>query len=76
MPDVLIYPGLTERSISLGRGGTLDSAMNGFVDFVERHIGAPLAGIGLGPERASLVTLSAHEKASVARAPKGMSTHA
>ncbi|AJC23241.2 adenylosuccinate synthetase [Pandoraea pulmonicola] len=76
MPDVLIYPGLTERSISLGRGGTLDSAMNGFVDFVERHIGAPLAGIGLGPERASLVTLSAHETASVASAPKGMSTHA
>ncbi len=59
-PDVLIYPGLTERSIALGREGTLDAAMQGFIDFVERHAGAPLAGIGLGPERASLMALSVH----------------
>lgn len=76
MPDVLIYPGLTERSISLGRGGALDSAMNGFVDFVERYIGAPLAGIGLGPERASLVTLAAHEKLRATNASKAETTHA
>ncbi len=62
-PDVLIYPGLNERSLALGSEGTLDAAMHGFVDFVERHIGAPLAGIGLGPERASLVSLAAHHLA-------------
>ncbi|VVE36037.1 adenylosuccinate synthetase [Pandoraea anhela] len=66
MPDVLIYPGLTEHSVDLGRAGTLDSAMNGFIDFVERHIGAPLAGLGLGPERASLVSLANRQPALVA----------
>ncbi|QHE90797.1 adenylosuccinate synthetase [Pandoraea fibrosis] len=68
MPDVLIYPGLNERSLALGREGTLDAAMHGFVDFVERHIGAPLAGIGLGPERSSLISLTAHQLAPVAAA--------
>ncbi|VVD60998.1 adenylosuccinate synthetase [Pandoraea horticolens] len=63
MPDVMIYPGLNERSLTLGREGTLDAAMHGFVDFVERHIGAPLAGIGLGPERASLISLAEHDPA-------------
>lgn len=66
MPDVLIYPGLNERSLTLGREGTLDAAMHGFVDFVERHIGAPLAGIGLGPERASLISLTEHGPAPAA----------
>ncbi|WP_374618863.1 adenylosuccinate synthetase [Pandoraea sp.] len=65
MPDVLIYSGLTERSLTPGQEGTLDAAMHGFVDFVERQIGAPLAGIGLGPERASLVSLAAHQWAPV-----------
>ncbi|VVD69631.1 adenylosuccinate synthetase [Pandoraea terrigena] len=68
MPDVLIYPGLTERSLALGGEGTLDAAMHGFVDFVERQIGAPLAGLGLGPERASLVSLAAHPLAPAAAA--------
>ncbi|MBN9116913.1 MAG: adenylosuccinate synthetase [Pandoraea sp.] len=68
MPDVLIYPGLSEHSLTLGREGKLDAAMHGFVDFVERQIGAPLAGIGLGPERASLVSLSAHQPALVVAA--------
>lgn len=71
MPDILIYPGLTEQSLTLGREGTLDAAMNGFIDFVERHIGAPLAGLGLGPERASLVSLAAHQIAPVT----GVSPH-
>lgn len=65
-PDVLIYPGLTEQSLALGRQGTLDATMSGFIDFVERHIGAPLAGLGLGPERASLVSLAAHQLIPVA----------
>ncbi|AVF39283.1 adenylosuccinate synthetase [Pandoraea apista] len=68
LPDVLIYPGLNEHSLALGREGALDAAMHGFVDFVERHIGAPLAGIGLGPERASLVTLAAHAVSPVTSA--------
>lgn len=66
MPDVLIYPGLNEHSLTLGREGTLDAAMHSFVDFVERHIGAPLAGIGLGPERASLISLTEHGPAPAA----------
>lgn len=57
IPDVLIYPGLTERSLSHGREGHLDAALGGFIDFVERHIGASLAGVGLGPERASMLLL-------------------
>ncbi|AKM30970.1 adenylosuccinate synthetase [Pandoraea faecigallinarum] len=68
MPNVLIYHGLTEQSLTLGREGTLDAVMNGFIDFVERHIGAPLTGLGLGPERASLVSLDAHSPAPVAAA--------
>ncbi len=68
LPDVLIYPGLNEHSLALGREGALDAAMHGFVDFVERHIGAPLAGIGLGPERASLITLAAHTVSPVTSA--------
>ncbi|VVE81268.1 adenylosuccinate synthetase [Pandoraea sputorum] len=66
MPDVLIYPGLTEPSLDQAREGMLDEAMHGFIDFVERHIGAPLAGLGLGPERASLVLLEPHQIAPVA----------
>jgi len=66
MPDVVIYPGLTEQSLDQAREGTLDATMHGFIDFVERHIGAPLAGLGLGPERASLVPLAPHPIAAVA----------
>ncbi|VVE64698.1 adenylosuccinate synthetase [Pandoraea captiosa] len=68
LPDVQIYPGLTAQSITSGREGTLDAALIGFIDFVERHIGAPLAGLGLGPERASLVLLDPRESAPVAQA--------
>lgn len=57
IPDVLIYPGLTERSLAYGREGHLDAGLGGFIDFVERHIGTSLAGIGLGPERASMLLL-------------------
>ncbi|MCI3207627.1 MULTISPECIES: adenylosuccinate synthetase [Pandoraea] len=66
MPDILIYPGLTEQSLTLGREGKVDAAMNSFIDFIERHIGAPLAGLGLGPERASLVSLAEHSPMPVA----------
>lgn len=58
--ELKIYTGLTESAIARSRNGTLDTAMRGFIEFVERHIGAPLAGIGLGPERAGLVSLASH----------------
>ncbi|AJP56201.1 adenylosuccinate synthetase [Pandoraea vervacti] len=76
LPEVQIYPGLTARSVTLARDGTLDAAMSGFIDFVERHIGAPLAGLGLGPERASLVLLDPRPPALVAQSDSHVASHA